>query len=430
MYSPLGMATARPSIMMKFLIAAIACCMLLPSITAKADGLTVEPTARYRFQQVNDPIRGDAQASTLKVRLSAVWKAQSPISAFVQADYVEAFNENGFNSVTVTRNASPIPDPPGGELNQAWLQYTGESNWYLRAGRQWLKFDNERHVGTIEFWQNDQTFDALSLVYNDSLNWDISLVHIERAHRIFGDDAKARLPEDDIRFEVNPNRPVFELGNHDHNSNIINARYSADRRLAVTAYAYLLENESAQRLSTNTFGARLSGEFKPEAIKYAYTVEFAKQKDSGDNPWQLDANYTLVELSAQYKSHQLMISHERLGESNGFGFATSLGTNHKFLGWADVFTNYISTGGIRDTFVTYRGRAAKLRWRIVAHQFRDDGSGDIAGNELDLELGYRFNRQWEGKLIAAKYFAKNGIPTLPASQQNLSTWSLSLAYNF
>ena len=402
----------------------------VPSAFSSAKDFSVEPTARYRFQQVNDPQRGDAQASTLKLRLTAIWELDSSISAFAQTDYVHAFNEQKYTSVTVNRASSPIPDPPGSELNQAWLQYASDNDWSLKLGRQWLKFDNERHVGTVEFWQNDQTFDAITFNYDDSLNWQLSLVQVNKAHRIFGDDANQILSNDDERFTINPNRPNRELGNHEHNSQLINVRFSADRRLAVVAYAYLLDNISAQNLSSDTFGVRLNGEFKPDIFKYGYTLEYAQQKDAANNLWEFDASYTLLELSAQYKSHQLMFSYERIGESNGFGFATSLGTNHKFLGWADVFTNYIATGGIRDTAITYRGRLAKLRWRVVAHQFRDDDSGQIAGNELDLEIGYRFNRKWEGKLIAAKYFARQGIPTLAASQQNLSTWSISLAYNF
>ena len=46
-----------------------------------------------------------------------------------------------------------------------------------------------------------------------------------------------------------------------------------------------------------------------------------------------------------------------------------------------------------------------------------------------MELAYRYERQWEFKLIGAKYMADEGLADSPTSQQDLSTWSLSVAYN-
>lgn len=393
-------------------------------------GINFVPSARYRYQRVDDNGRGNAIANTLKLRLSADWQANEYLQVFAQADYVNGFNEEKYNSITITRATSPIPETLGGELNQAWIKYSNDSDWSATIGRHILGFDNERHISSIEFWQNDQTFDALSIVYNDSTHWDVSYAYISKVNRIFGDDAKAILPPEDIRFEQNPNRPFLELGNHNHNSHLFNINYQFNRFLNLTAYAYLLDNKTANQLSSDTVGFRLQGEAKPGSIKYGYTAEVAYQSTASNSVWDFSGYYVFAEFSAQYKSHQFALAHERLGEDKGFAFATSLGNNHLFLGWADIFSSYLNTDGIRDTFVTYRGRDAKLRWRVVVHQYNSDSTGVTAGHELDVEVAYRFNRKWEGTFLYSRYIAKDGIEGILASQNDLSTWTISLSYNF
>lgn len=404
-------------------------CLAVTNQVSLANEVDIEPSARYRFQQVDDDIRGDATANTLKLRLNARWNANEQWQSFIQADYVHAFNEQKYNSVAVNRATSPIPDTRGGELNQAWLKYTSDNDWAAIVGRQMLSFDNERHVSSVEFWQNDQTYDALTMNYNDSTNWDVSYSYVTRVHRIFGDDATTVLPQEDIRFESGIERPFLELGNHDHNTHLLNVNYVINRFVDLTAYAYLLDNETAGQLSSNTFGVRVDGEVKPSDIKYGYNVEFAHQSTVDDSPWDYTGYYAFAEISAQYKSHQLALSHEILSENNGFAFSTSLGNNHKFLGWIDVFSGYLNSDGVQDTYLTYRGRKAKLRWRLVAHQFASDTTGNTAGHEIDFEIGYRFNRKWEATVLSSMYFTKGGIEGLVASQNDLSSWTISLSYN-
>lgn len=389
------------------------------------DDLKVEPTARYRFQQVNDLVRGDAQASTLKLRLSAEYDVADQWQWFGQYDQVYAFNRDGYNSVAQIQPTSPIPDPPGGELNQLFVRYESFSDWFVQLGRQSIRLDNQRHIGTVEFWQNDQTFDAVNLGYNDNIHWQANYYYIRKAHRIFGDDARATISTPQGN---EPRSPLF-LGNHDHNTHLFNVQYRFDRRLNLTGYVYLLDNDSARGMSSNTFGLRATGEFKPSAIKYGYTLEYARQRDSGDSPWLYSADYFLLEASAQLKSHQIILSWERLGEDNGFGFSTSLGSNHRFMGWSDVLSPYANRGGIVDRFVTYRGRNGKLRWRLMAHQYERDAGGQTIGEEINIEIAYRYTRDWEFKLIGAKYFADEGIDSLLPSQSDLSSWIVQAAYN-
>jgi len=139
--------------------------------------------------------------------------------------------------------------------------------------------------------------------------------------------------------------------------------------------------------------------------------------------------YNLIEASAQYKSHQIQISQEILSTDQDYVFLTPLGTNHKFQGWVDIFSSYGIQTGLRDQYLTYKGRIKKLRWRGVYHRFIDYNTSKVIGNELDIELAYRASRKWEFKLIYAHYKADNGLPLFPVSNHNITTWFASVAYN-
>lgn len=396
---------------------------------ALSDSLNMSPALRYRFQDVQDSLRGDASANTLKLRMSLDWQASENIQLFSQFDYVHAFNNGEYNSVTVAQNTSPIPEPESHEINQLFLHYNSNVDWYVRIGRQSLSFDNERHIGTNAFWQHDQSFDAVNFVYNDNINWQLSYVYLAGVQRIFGTEAKRLLSLNDVRFPAQQLRPEFELGYHEHRSHLFNARYTFSNQFSVSSFAYLLNNRDEARFSSNTLGVRATGEHKPKQIKYAYEFEFAIQKDAHNSPWNYQTSYVQAQVSAQFKSHKFSLNHERFGEDNGFSFATSLDSAHKFNGWADIFDDYFRRDGITDTFIDYRGRDSQLRWRVKLHQFNDLNDGGTIGHELDLELAYRYSRKIELRLIAARYNSDKGIERLPISQSNLTTLFASISYN-
>lgn len=396
---------------------------------ANARELKLDPSARYRIQTINDSLRGDATASTLKLRLNASWQVNDALGIFVQGDHVHAFNDN-YNSQTFFAATSPIPDVKGSDLNQFWFEYISDDYWRLKLGRQAINLDNERHVSSVEFWQNEQSFDAFSFQYDNEESISFYYAYVNKVHRIFGQDAKKFFTQNDPRFVNNPTRPFLELGEHEHNTHLLNLQYRFNSFFALSSYAYLIDNKSAAQLSSDTFGLRASGEYKPGNIKYSYTGEIAKQTTADNSPWDFSGNYYFVEVQAQYKSHAIAVAHEILSEDNGFAFATSLGNNHKFLGWADIFSAYINADGVKDSFVSYRGRKAKLRWRAMFHHYVSASTERTIGNELDLELAYRFNRKWQASALYSKYKPRQGLTEISATETDLQSLSFSVLYNF
>lgn len=389
------------------------------------DDISLGVAGRYRFQQVDDPLRGDAKVNTLKVRGFARWQWSDAWSGYVEGDAVQALDPDAYNSVAVLRPTAPVPEPEGNELNQLYLAFAPGGNWQARLGRQQILLSNQRHVGDVGFWQNDQTFDALTFTYQDHVNWRVHYSAITKAHRIFGDDARSVV---DTQQGV-VRRPAVQLGNHQHRSHLLDVEYRVNPNLTLAAFTYRLDNESAAVLSSNTTGVRVEGNYKPATVGYGYRAEYARQRAAYDNPWDYSANYLHLQLSARVKSHQVLVDLERLGDDNGFGFNTSLGSNHRFNGWADVFNGYFGGGGLEDLALTYRGRAARLRWKLVAHRFSDPASGATAGTEWDVEVVYRYSRHWEIKGFAGFYRADEGLPALPVSNEDISTWAFSVTYN-
>ncbi|MBN7825424.1 alginate export family protein [Bowmanella dokdonensis] len=394
---------------------------------SQAQEFSHETSLRWRYHEVRDPVRGDARAHTLRAAVGGQWTLDSWLVK-AELEGVAAF-EDDYNSVTVTRPTSPIPDPQGLELNQLFLRYDSSANWVLDMGRQTLALAEERHVSPASIWQNDQTFDALSFNYRDLMHWSFQYSYLHGVNRIFGSDADPLLPENDIRYETDPQRPVGEWGRHRHQSHLLHLTYKHGPGLSVSSYLYSLDNQDAAIFSTNTLGLRLEHVFKPASVKYEYSLELAHQWDKADNPWDYHADFYVIEVGAQYQSHQLSLAQERRGQQNGFAFITPLGDNHRYLGWADLFSGYQISLGIRDTFATYRGRSGKLRWRLVAHEFSGLSDSLRIGHELDLELAYRFDRKWEGKMVLARYWADQGYPGLTHTTEDLTSWFLSLSYN-
>lgn len=394
-----------------------------------SDDVVLDTGYRWRWQSVDDDGRGDAIAHTLKTRVSLDAKINNDFDVYGEFDAVLAFNDGNYNSGLFNPGTSLNPDPQGAELNQLFLQYNGVPDWRIRLGRQVVSFDDERHIGRVAFWQNDRTFDALSISYNNFQDLKIEYAWLDTAQRIFGNGAGANLDENDIRFAQSPLRPARFLGEHEHNSHLLNVNYRHDRTLVIGAFAYLLDNKTQHNASSHTFGFNLSGAFKPGKIKYEYDLQWATQTDAGDNPWQYRADFYKVAGLAQYRSHSLEVTLERYGADTQAGFQTPLADNHRFLGWADIFTSYRLTPGLQDHYLTYKGRKGKLRWQVVLHRFRDAGGDIHIGNELDAELAYRYSRKLELKVISANYRARTGLADLAQSQQDLSALYLSVNYN-
>ncbi|WP_256596196.1 alginate export family protein [Aquipseudomonas alcaligenes] len=338
--------------------------------------------ARYRFENVdqNNDLR-DANAQTLRTRAGFQSGQWYGLSGLLEVDNVSRIGDDAYNS---TRNGQKeyavVADPDGTEVNQALLRYDHKLGSAV-LGRQRINLDNQRFIGSVAWRQNEQTFDGALTQLKPLDGLTLSYAYLDQVNTVFGPD--------NGRYDN-----VTNPANIDGHSHLINAQYVFIPQLTATAYSYLLDLDNIAvaptaaegTLSSQTSGLRLNG----VVAGVSYALEYAQQKDYGDNPLELDSEYYLAELGYTLKGVQLKAGYEVLGGDNGSGnraFQTPLATKHAFQGWADQFLT-TPADGIEDAYVGVTAPLLGGTLQAWYHDFSTEQGSDEYGNEIDLSYAH------------------------------------------
>jgi len=331
---------------------------------------------RPRYESVDDESTASGSAANaMTVRAVLGLEAQllgiSGLSGKVEGTTVQSIGGEHYYSVTNSRSSTAydtIADPQQSRITQAYLHYKLNKTT-AKVGRQIINIDNQRFVGSVDWRQMPQVFDAALISDNT-----IDALTLTGAY-VWGRD-----------LAIN-NNPTSKT-----NSIILNGSYKVSDMLKITAYDYIISSAS------DTVGIALTGTLPFADAKVAYRAEYASQRDASrdtDNlpanqNVQADAYYYNLDLKADMNGFIAGAGYEFLsGKSNNSetAFKTPLATLHAFNGWADKFLN-TPTGGLKDTSVTLGyGSAGLGKAMVVYHDFATDaamgGKSDL-GNELDL----------------------------------------------
>lgn len=331
---------------------------------------------RYRYEWVgqDNPSR-DANASTLRTRLNYATGTFSGLAAFIEFDDIRVIGSERYNNGTRLPSAetqySVVADPEDTEVNQLFLSYSGWSNNLFKLGRQRIIYDNARFIGNVGWRQNEQTYDAFSLVNSALADTQLSYAYIDKVNRIFGDDSP--------------------IGEFDMQSHLLNLGYSGWERGKLSVYGYFLEFVDTPAASNRTLGARFAGEAPMgAATRLLYAFEYARQDDYQGGASTIDADYYLLELGAAAGAISGRVGHEVLGV-DGSAFSTPLATGHAFNGWADVFLA-TPADGLRDTYLKLSGTVAGTGLAAAYHDFSADRGSDHYGSEVNLQATRSFGR--------------------------------------
>ncbi|WP_052215804.1 alginate export family protein [Sphingomonas sp. ERG5] len=334
--------------------------------------------ARLRYEQVDQQGLADAaDALTQRIR-SGVQASKGPWSVLVESEATLAISEH-YNSGTNGKAAYPLViDPQNIELNRAQLRYAAHGVT-ATAGRQLIELADQRFVGSSNFRQNQQTYDAARLQWGGAKGpfADISYAWSDRTVNGI-DGTGARQPA------VSGNNVFALLG-------------YAGKIGTLTGFAYLVDQDEAAvqgfRLSSQTYGLRLAGSVPlTPAVKLGYVASWARQSDYHRNPNDYAADYWLGETSVTIKGLAATGGYEVLGADRGVALTsvqTPLSSLFKFQGWADKFTT-TPPNGIRDLYAV-----AGYNWRKTGpfdaialsatyHRFDSDRLGQHYGDEWDL----------------------------------------------
>ncbi|HET8708593.1 MAG TPA: alginate export family protein, partial [Pseudomonadales bacterium] len=352
---------------------------------------------RLRDENVDDDAPAakalkQANAVTLRSRLtytSGIWEDFVAVGEFDNvSEVVDSHYNDTINGKTEYSN---ISDPVGTEVNQAFISYYGLKGTLIGWGRQRINLDNQRFVGGAAWRQNEQTYDAFTVDYKGIKQTRIYYAFINNANRVFGESSAS--------------------GDDPQHTHILNATYMGLPVGTVTAYLYNFDDEGLPTFGNRTMGVRAAGTVSP----FNYTLEYAAQREAGDNPTKYDAKYYLVQAGYAKGDYGISLAQEKLGADHSDGnkgmFITPYATLHAFQGWADKFLNGGLGNieqGIIDSYLVLTANVAGLKTSLNYHSYKADESTstiDKLGKEWGVEVAKQFNNNYGLALKYASYKA-------------------------
>ncbi len=203
--------------------------------------------ARLRWEHADAEGLKPSDAVTIRPRLGFTTAPVYGLQGMLEAENVTSlgapYNPAGLDPDELGRTV--IPDPETTEINQAWLGYT---RWdtTLAGGRQHYILDDQRFVGDVDWRQNQQTFDGLTLQSRAVDNATFFYGYVSRVNRVLGDG--------------------HADGNWRSDSHLVNASYSFSDAVTVTGYGYFLDFDNSPANSSSTVG----GSVNPVTRKVVY----------------------------------------------------------------------------------------------------------------------------------------------------------------
>jgi len=364
---------------------------------------------RLRYEGADDETRReDSDAATLRTALGFRTASFHGIFGLAEFESVLAagdYDDGGTNRGMSPRY-SPIIDPEGAEINQAYVGIDALPKTVIQIGRQSI-LDREapfhRYLGNVLWRQNWQTHDAVGISNGSLPNTVLRFWYTWNINRIYGED--------------NPTRGFDDKGLDGY---LMNAVYTGLPLGKIEAYAYLLDFDRSRvpairsfYPSTQTYGLRFDGKYAIDPkLDLLYIAEVAHQADFADNPsGNIDQFFLWGSLGATYKPGGIVqaltakISHEHLGGDGGADrFTTPLATLHAFQGWADRFLN-TPGDGIEDTYTTAIATIAGFNLMFDYHWFDSDNDDYSFGEEADVSLVKTFAVHYTAGLKYANYDA-------------------------
>jgi hypothetical protein len=351
---------------------------------------------RYRFEYIDqDGLYQRARASTLR---AALGYETDPFWGFSVMGQFAGVTNVGPDDYRIPTSPSQnkmerpvILDPIGNQVSQAYLKYANP--WLLvRVGRQEMALNNARFLSFSGWRQVHQSLDAAHVSLGPWVGAGLSYTFIGRVNRVVGNEATD--------------------GQLDMASHLINLTYKLAGKLSAALYGVLLDFDDAPTNSTNSFGARLEGPFAlGESWGVLYAAEFAHQRNAGQNPNEVRANYYLLEGGVGYKSFGLRLQYNvREGESATNKFSTPL--SHPWDGWTEKFFA-APDNGLRTLSASVGGPlpwVAGLNLVTAYYEYWGQSGGGHYGREFDAGIEYRLvplDKNWAVGTRFAYYKADN-----------------------
>ena len=332
---------------------------------------------RPRYEYVNtDNAVSDANAYTVRAALGiqADLFQIDGLSTYLEATGV--FGGGDFWSLSNNDIADKgiynvVADPNQTRFTQAYVDYKfGDT--LIRAGRQAVNLDNLRFIGTVDWRQMPQTYDAVAVINNSIEGLSLLGAYVYQVNRIFDRDSVKLIPWSDRGDQ-------FDTG-----TGLLHAAYTVMPELTVTGYGYLIEDIS------DTWGIAATGKISfGDTSKVSYRAEYAVQRDPSFTDHLVDptadADYYDIEATLNMSGFLVGAKYEVLGagqDGNG-AFSTPLATLHAHNGWADMFLGTPAEGLVDlNGMVGYKSKGFGVA-KVIYHDYSSDEGSIDYGTEID-----------------------------------------------
>ncbi|MCH2176577.1 MAG: alginate export family protein [Lentisphaeria bacterium] len=368
---------------------------------------TFDGQIRLGYEFVDDD-KAEKNAYSLGVRLRLGYKTeeffgnQIYIEGHVFTDFLDDYNDkDGQNP-----NRAVIADPEGSRIHQLYDDITLIPDTTIRIGRQEIIVNDSRFLGNVDWRQNGQSFDAITIKNTSIENLTFFFGYIDEVETITLDNV-----ETDGLFFGNIHYKI----NEDHN---------------VAVYSYLNDSENDAK-DTATYGVRANSGKKS---KFHYDVSYSYQTDYADYDDTSESDMFMAEVGGKVKEVKLLGGYHRISGQDGKdrAFDTLYSTGHKFNGWADQFLSTNGgglTNGLEDYYIGAVTKVAGVKVAIFGHSFHTTDNNTFDGHygdELDLLIAKKFTDELTG-LIKFAYF-KQGDSDAPTEDKTML--AVRLDYKF
>ncbi len=357
---------------------------------------TLELRLSYEYSNYHDtayPLKHPANGLNLRTRVGYRTGEFMKTTAYVQLQNVTNFMEQfrfkrGYPTGSWRGDTANdvIADPDGSRVHQAYLDLKFIPDTVVRLGRQEIILDDHRLIGNINWRQNGQSFDAVTVTNNSIANLTLFAGYINQVNTIL-------------------------LGYMDLDAMyLFHAKYTGIKDQSLSAFVYLLDTEDDTPAARDcaTYGLRATG--KVAMIKYA--VDYAYQEDFQDGDHHQGQMFNAF-VGTQLGITSFGVGYSYISGKNGQNdraFDTLFSTAHKFNGWADQF---LATNGgtwdpgLQDCYAQAGVNVMGVKFLAVYHYFDSTDEKDqfdgVIGDEIDLLATKKFTKNMSGLLKFAYY---------------------------
>ena len=159
------------------------------------DSIHLMGSARLRFEHADIDGKEKAALTSLRTRFGFKTDSIHGFKFLAEGEHTWILSDTDRYTAFPpfpNNNRSIIADPDNFELNRVLVSYASEAlDTTVTAGRQYIKFADERFIGAVGWRQNDQTFDAVVLENKSVKNLTFTYAFINQVNRIFGDSTPA-----------------------------------------------------------------------------------------------------------------------------------------------------------------------------------------------------------------------------------------------